>query len=381
MPFNLFAVAIATIVALSTGDIGARAQSTDTAAEFAILMDADTGAILFEKNAAVPTAPASMSKLMTLYMVFERLRDGSLTLEDTFPVSEKAWRMGGSKMFVGVNTRIKIDDLLHGIIVQSGNDACIVVAEGLASSEEAFAEAMTRRARDMGLTASTFRNSTGWPDPEHLMSVRDIALLSRRIIREFPQFYSYFHQTEFTYNGIRQGNRNPLLYGYNGADGLKTGHTEQSGYGLAASAVRGDRRLILVVNGLESVNARAQETERLLDWGFREFGNYALFRAGETVESAPVWLGREATVPMIVDRDIKLTLARRARRDLRVSLAYTTPIAAPVVAGQPIAEMRIEAPGAAPLDVPLVAANGVDRLGTFGRLSAAFKYLLWGGAQ
>jgi D-alanyl-D-alanine carboxypeptidase (penicillin-binding protein 5/6) len=381
MPFNLFAVAIATIAALSTGDIGARAQSTDTAAEFAILMDADTGAILFEKNAAVPTAPASMSKLMTLYMVFERLRDGSLTLEDTFPVSEKAWRMGGSKMFVGVNTRIKIDDLLHGIIVQSGNDACIVVAEGLASSEEAFAEAMTRRARDMGLTASTFRNSTGWPDPEHLMSVRDIALLSRRIIREFPQFYSYFHQTEFTYNGIRQGNRNPLLYGYNGADGLKTGHTEQSGYGLAASAVRGDRRLILVVNGLESVNARAQETERLLDWGFREFGNYALFRAGETVESAPVWLGREATVPMIVDRDIKLTLARRARRDLRVSLAYTTPIAAPVVAGQPIAEMRIEAPGAAPLDVPLVAANGVDRLGTFGRLSAAFKYLLWGGAQ
>jgi D-alanyl-D-alanine carboxypeptidase (penicillin-binding protein 5/6) len=381
MPFNLFAVAIATIAALSTGDIGARAQSTDTAAEFAILMDADTGAILFEKNAAVPTAPASMSKLMTLYMVFERLRDGSLTLEDTFPVSEKAWRMGGSKMFVGVNTRIKIDDLLHGIIVQSGNDACIVVAEGLASSEEAFAEAMTRRARDMGLTASTFRNSTGWPDPEHLMSVRDIALLSRRIIREFPQFYSYFHQTEFTYNGIRQGNRNPLLYGYNGADGLKTGHTEQSGYGLAASAVRGDRRLILVVNGLESVNARAQETERLLDWGFREFGNYALFMAGETVESAPVWLGREATVPMIVDRDIKLTLARRARRDLRVSLAYTTPIAAPVVAGQPIAEMRIEAPGAAPLDVPLVAANGVDRLGTFGRLSAAFKYLLWGGAQ
>jgi D-alanyl-D-alanine carboxypeptidase (penicillin-binding protein 5/6) len=381
MPFNLFAVAIATIAALSTGDIGARAQSTDTAAEFAILMDADTGAILFEKNAAVPTAPASMSKLMTLYMVFERLRDGSLTLEDTFPVSEKAWRMGGSKMFVGVNTRIKIDDLLHGIIVQSGNDACIVVAEGLASSEEAFAEAMTRRARDMGLTASTFRNSTGWPDPEHLMSVRDIALLSRRIIREFPQFYSYFHQTEFTYNGIRQGNRNPLLYGYNGADGLKTGHTEQSGYGLAASAVRGDRRLILVVNGLESVNARAQETERLLDWGFREFGNYALFRAGETVESAPVWLGREATVPMIVDRDIKLTLARRARRDLRVSLAYTTPITAPVVAGQPIAEMRIEAPGAAPLDVPLVAANGVDRLGTFGRLSAALKYLLWGGAQ
>ena len=231
------------------------ATATETAAEYAILLDFDTGATLLEKNADHPTAPASMSKLMTLYMVFERLKSGILRLEDTFPVSEKAWRMGGSKMFVGVNTRVKLEDLLRGIVVQSGNDACIVVAEGLAQHEAAFAEEMTERAREIGLTNSTFTNSTGWPDPDHLMSVRDIATLSTIVIREFPDLYSMFAEKSFTYNDIKQSNRNPLLYRYDGADGLKTGHTEASGYGLAASVSKRGRRLLLVVNGLDSPKA------------------------------------------------------------------------------------------------------------------------------
>tara|TARA_A100001037_G_scaffold306512_1_gene352248 strand:+ start:4161 stop:5318 length:1158 start_codon:yes stop_codon:yes gene_type:complete len=356
-------------------------SATETAAKYAFMMDFDTGAVLLEKNAEEPTAPASMSKLMTLYMIFERLKSGSLRLEDTFPVSEKAWRMGGSKMFVGVNTRVKLEDLLRGIVVQSGNDACIVIAEGLAQHEAAFAEEMTERARELGLANSTFVNSTGWPDPDHLMSVKDIATISASIIREFPEYYPLFAEKTYTYNDIKQGNRNPLLYRYDGADGLKTGHTEASGYGLAASVNKRDRRLILVVNGLQSQKQRAQETERLFDWAFREFDNYALFTAGEAVENADVWLGQEGQVPLIIRDDVKLTLPRKARRKMEVKVAYNGPVAAPVRAGEELAILTISAPDQETLQIPLVAGKDVPRLGMFGRLSAAFKYLAWGAAE
>ncbi|MGH6718645.1 MAG: D-alanyl-D-alanine carboxypeptidase family protein, partial [Alphaproteobacteria bacterium] len=240
---------IATLVLALVAIMPAAAAGFETTAREAILIDDTTGAILLEKNADQLMPPSSMSKIMTVYMVFERLRDGSLAMEDELPVSETAWRMGGSKMFIDVGSRVKVADLLRGVIVQSGNDATIALAEGLAGSEDAFADQMTARAHALGMTNSTFKNASGWPHEDHLTTARDLALLASRIIRDFPDYYPLFAETEFTYNGIHQGNRNPLLYKDLGADGLKTGHTADAGYGLTASAVRDGRRLILVLNG------------------------------------------------------------------------------------------------------------------------------------
>ncbi len=361
------------------------AAAIEVVARQAILMDMATGAVLFEKNADDPTSPASMSKLMTAYMVFERLRDGRLSLDDTFLVSETAWRKGGAKsgsstMFLDPGKRVRVEDLLRGIIVQSGNDACIVIAEGLAGSEQAFAEEMTRRGRQLGLRNSVFKNATGWPDPGHEMSVRDLAVLAKRTIEDFPEFYHYYAERNFTYNGIRQINRNPLLYRDMGADGLKTGHTSASGYGLTASVTRGDRRLILVVNGLPTKKARSREPKRLFEWGFREFQNYALLKAGDVVADADVWLGKEATVPLVIDKDLMITLARKARPKMKVKAVFEGPIPAPVAMGTEIARLVVTVPGEETVQVPLVAGAEVERLGLLGRLGAALKYILWGGA-
>ncbi len=351
----------------------------DTAARQAILIDAETGAVLLEKNADEPTPPSSMSKLMTVYMVFERLKDGSLSLDDKFPVSKKAWQKKGSKMYVLIDTSVRVDDLLRGIIVQSGNDASIVIAEGLAGSEEDFAAQMNEKAREIGLEASVFRNASGWPEEGHVMSVRDIATLTRRTIQDFPEYYPFYAEKSFTYSGIRQGNRNPLLYRNMGADGLKTGSTEGGGFGLAASAVRDGQRLILVINGLPSARARAIDAQRLIEWGFREFNNFALFRAGETVEKADVWLGTEPVVALVIEKDLVVTLPRTARRKAKITVLYTGPIAAPVKMGTEIAKLVITAPGIKTVEVPLLAGADVEQLGLFGRLSAAIGYLLWGG--
>ena len=361
------------------------AAAIEVVARQAILMDMATGAVLFEKNADEPTSPASMSKLMTAYMVFERLRDGRLSLDDTFLVSETAWRRGGAKsgsstMFLDPGKRVRVEDLLRGIIVQSGNDACIVIAEGLAGSEQAFAEEMTRRGRQLGLTNSVFKNATGWPDPGHVMSARDLAILARRTIEDFPEFYHYYAERNFTYNGIRQINRNPLLYKDMGADGLKTGHTTESGYGLTGTVKRGDRRLILVVNGLPTKKARSREPKRLFEWGFREFQNYALLKAGDVVADADVWLGKEATVPLVIDKDLMITLARKARPKMKVKAVFEGPIPAPVAMGTEIARLIVTVPGEETVQVPLVAGAEVERLGLLGRLGAALKYILWGGA-
>ena len=366
--------------ALLTLCMVAPAGAIETPAREAFIVDAATGTVLLEKKADDLMPPASMSKLMTVYMVFEQLKAGALSLEDTFPVSEKAWRKGGSKMFVEVGSRVRVDDLLRGIIIQSGNDACIVVAEGIAGSEEAFAEQMARRSREIGLTNSTFRNSTGWPDPEHRMTARDIATLSQRIIADFPQFYPYFAEKIFTYNKIRQGNRNPLLYRSTGADGLKTGHTEESGFGLAGSVLRNGRRVILVVNGLGSIKARSSESLRLIDWAFRTFRNYALFEKGATVDKADVWLGTEASVPLVIDQDVKITLQRSARRDLVAKIKYTGPIAAPITKGAEVARLVISAPGFNTLEVPPRAGAAIGRLGFFGRLGTAIRHLVWGAS-
>jgi len=354
------------------------ANAVETTALHAILIDTSTGTILMEKDADVGTAPASMSKIMVLYMLFERLADGNLTMEDTFAVSEKAWRMGGSKMFVGVNTRVTISDLLRGVIVQSGNDASIVIAEGLGGTESNFAVEMTERAAELGLTNSVFKNATGWPEEGHVMSARDIATLALRLITDFPQYYAIFAETSFTYNDIKQSNRNPLLYDFPGADGLKTGHTEASGYGLAASAVRNGRRLILILNGLESVQDRTREAERLLDWGFREFANYTLFTEGEVVDNAPVWLGAQATVPLVIQDELTLTLSRTARRNMTVKTVYQSPIPARIETGTELAKLVIEAPDIPSVELPLVAGADVERLGVLGRLGAAVSFLVWG---
>ncbi len=367
-------------LALSVVAATPRAMAIETRAKQAYLIDVATGSVLLEKDADQPVPPASMSKLMTVYMVFELLKDGRLSMDDKFLVSKKAWRKGGSKMFVKVNAQVRVADLLRGIIVQSGNDACIVIAEGLAGSEDAFAEQMTTRARELGLKDSTFKNATGWPHPEHLMSARDIALLSMLIVRDFPDYYTIFSEMNFTYNKIKQGNRNPLLYRDSGADGLKTGHTDASGYGLAASALRGGRRVVLVLNGMSSVRARSSESLRLIDWAFRAFENYSLFKKGDTVDSADVWLGTEAQVPLIVERDVKVTLQRRFRRKMTAKIIFTGPIPAPIAKGAPVARLVVTAPEFKTLSIPLHAGIEIEQRGMFGRLGAALRYMIWGSS-
>jgi D-alanyl-D-alanine carboxypeptidase (penicillin-binding protein 5/6) len=319
-----------------------------------------------------------MSKLMTIYMVFERLRDGRLSLEDRLPVSTKAWRKGGSKMFVKEKDKVSVEDLIRGVVVQSGNDACIVIAENLSGDEDAFAREMTERGHELGLENSIFKNSTGWPDLGHTMTSKDLAILAQRTIRDFPEYFHYYAEKNFTYNGIRQGNRNPLLYKNLGADGLKTGHTKLGGFGLVASAERKGRRLILVLNGLPSIKTRSKESERLIEWGFREFKNYRLFSAGDTVAQAAVWLGDADQVPLVIENDLTITIPRKSRRKMKVSARFEGPVPAPIRAGQEVALLEVSAPGFETMEIPLVAGKGVGRLGPLGRVVSAMNFLIWG---
>lgn len=353
-----------------------RAAALDTAARALLLVDMQTGAVLLEKDAETPLPPASMSKLMTLYMVFEAVASGRFSLDDRLRVSEKAAAMGGSKMFVRAGERVRVIDLIRGIIVQSGNDACVVVAEGLAGSEEAFAAAMTERGREIGLSNSTFTNSTGWPHPGQRMTARDLVLLSTRLIQEFPQYYPYFAETEFTWDNITQNNRNPLLTIDIGVDGLKTGHTEEAGYGLVASAFRNERRVVLMITGLDTKRQRAEESERLIEWAFREFRNAELFSAGERVADAEVWLGETAHVPLVTASDVSVTLPFDATAPSRMRAVYDGPIEAPIEEGAQIASLVIETEGLPPVTVPLLAGRTVARGGYVTRVQAAASTLL-----
>ncbi len=342
----------------------------DTVARQVLLIDFDTGAVLLDKASEERMPPSSMSKLMTMYVVFDLLKQGRLQLDQQLPVSERAWRMGGSKMFVQVGSQVSVENLARGVIVQSGNDACIVLAEGISGSETQFAELMNEYGQRLGLRGSTFRNATGWPDPEHRMTARDLATLARRIIADHPEYYRYYNERSFRWNDITQENRNPTLARVAGADGLKTGHTEEAGYGLTASAVRGGRRLILVVNGLPSMRARAEESERLLEWGFREFDNVVMFRAADTVEEVPVYLGERAPVPLVAGRDLVLTLPRQWRRNLQARVRYDAPVAAPVSKGQELGRLFVSGQGVPDMEVPLIAGADVDRLGVISRIPA-----------
>jgi len=362
------------------------ASAIETPASHAYLVDTTTDAVLLDKNGDIPMHPASMSKLMTLFMVFERLQDGRISLDDKFYVSENAWRKGGAKtggstMFLEPSMRVRVEDLIRGVIVQSGNDACITIAETLGGSEEAFASEMTDRAKAMGLQHATFKNSTGWPDPKHQISAHDLAKLAQTIATHFPEYFHYFSEKSFIFNGIKQSNRNPLIYKDMGADGLKTGHTNDSGYGLVGSAIRKGRRLVLVVNGLSSKKMRSSESERLLEWGFREFGNYELFKGGDVVTKADVWLGDKPNVSLLIKDDLTLTLPKKARRAMKVTVRYKGPLPAPIQQGQTIATLTITAPNMEPKEIPLVASNTVHQLGLVGRLGAAFDFIIWGGTR
>lgn len=367
---------------LGLGPAVAMAQGFETAARQAFMVDFQTGAVMYNKNGDELMPPSSMSKLMTAFMVFERLAAGTLQMTDQMGVSEKAWKTGGSKMFVHVGDRVSVEDLLRGVIIQSGNDACVVLAEGLAGSEERFAEQMTARARELGMTKSVFKNATGLPQDGHLMTPRELALLAREIIIRFPQFYRFYSEISFTYNNIKQGNRNPLLYKNTGADGMKTGHTDAAGYGLTASAKRDGRRIIMVVNGLKSMNERSRESERLLDWGFNEFDTYKIFSPGQVVDTAGVWLGVQPSVPLTVSKETYVTLSKRDRPGLKVTAVWDNPIPAPIQAGQPVGRLLIAAPEMDRLEqprqieVPLVAAGPVDRLGFAGRIQATLLSLV-----
>ncbi len=352
------------VLALASGQALAQ-EVFETKAAQAILVDAKSGNVFFEKNADELIPPASMSKLMTMTMVFEALKAEKLKLDQEFVISEDAWRRGGSSsggstMYAELNSRVKLSDLMRGAMIQSANDACIAIAEGIAGSEAAFSSRMTQRARELGLQKAVFRNATGLPDPEHLMSVRDLTILARNIILNYPEYYKIYSEREFTWNNILQKNRNPLLTEYPGADGMKTGYTKEAGYGLVGSAVRDGRRLIIVVAGLTTINDRKQEAQKLLDWGFRQFTTIGVYAAGDTVSKARVWGGAENWVELITKQDVNLALSPKEQDEIQVKLNYTGPLMAPVEAGQQVGTVRFLVDGKAIAEVPVETASAVE---------------------
>ena len=352
------------VLALASGQALAQ-EVFETKAAQAILVDAKSGNVFFEKNADELIPPASMSKLMTMTMVFEALKAEKLKLDQEFVISEDAWRRGGSSsggstMYAELNSRVKLSDLMRGAMIQSANDACIAIAEGIAGSEAAFSSRMTQRARELGLQKAVFRNSTGLPDPEHLMSVRDLTILARNIILNYPEYYKIYSEREFTWNNILQKNRNPLLTEYPGADGMKTGYTKEAGYGLVGSAVRDGRRLIIVVAGLTTINDRKQEAQKLLDWGFRQFTTIGVYAAGDTVSKARVWGGAENWVELITKQDVNLALSPKEQDEIQVKLNYTGPLMAPVEAGQQVGTVRFLVDGKTIAEVPVETASAVE---------------------
>jgi D-alanyl-D-alanine carboxypeptidase (penicillin-binding protein 5/6) len=358
---------------------GAAHAAFETRAGAAWIYDQTTDTVLLEKNAHEPLPPASMSKLMTLNMLFEALRDGRVSLDDRFSVSARARSMGGSTMFLDETDRPTVESLIKGIIVQSGNDACVVVAEGLAGTEEAFARLMNERARAIGLADSHFVNSSGWPHPDHKMSMADLGKLATRLIEEFPDYYTYFALEEYEFDGRAPSNtrnRNTLLGLGIGADGLKTGHTEEAGYGLVGSAVQGDRRIVFVITGLESTAARAQESERIISWAFRQFVERTVAEKGTRLADVPVHMGAARTVGMVVPEDLSLLIPALVQDRLEAEISYEAPVRAPVIAGQQIGTLTIDLPEIGPKELPLTAESDVAEGGFLPRLRTAAEVLI-----
>lgn len=357
------------------------ASAFDTRAKAAFVLDQTTGTVLLAKRADEALPPASMSKLMTLYLAFEAIRDGRLRMEEKLPVSSHAMSYGGSTMFLDTTDRVKVEDLLRGIIVLSGNDACAVIAETLSpnGTERGFAQLMTQRAQQLGMTSSSFRNASGWPADGHVMSMRDLVLLATRLIEDFPEHYSMFSEKTFAFDGRAPGNvknRNPLLALGIGADGLKTGHTREAGYGLVGSAKNGDRRVIFAITGLDSERARAEESEAIVNWAFRQFAEQTIVTKDKAVADADIWLGAEDKVGLVSTKDITLLLPVNPLGGVKAEVVYTGPIEAPVEQGQKLAELIISPEGLPETRVPLVAEKAVAGGGFMDRMLTVSQVLL-----
>lgn len=344
-----------------------------------LLLDMTSGVTLFEQNADELVPPSSMSKMMTVYTVFQQLKNKTLSLDDRFTVSRKAWKMGGSRMFLKYNSSVSVRDLIRGVIVQSGNDAAVTLAEGVAGSEDAFVSMMQDSARKIGITKGRVVNATGWPDLNHLLTARELGRVAERTIRDFPEYYAYYSERDMTYNGIRQINRNPLLYHPIGCDGLKTGNTDAGGYGLTASARQGHRRLLLVINGCASKKKRAQTAKTLMTWGFRAFQTPLFFTKGSDVGEIDVWLGEKTALTLIAKSDIVMTVGSGQVSNLKAEIVYQGPVEAPIKRGDEVAQLVItnSATGAVK-EFPLAAKGDVHQIGIMGRIVAAVRYLLFG---
>lgn len=354
--------------------LAAPLAALDTDARAIMVVDQSTGQVLFAKNADEPLPPASMSKLMTLNMLFEALKSGRVSLDTEFNVSENAGSIGGSTMFLRVGSKVPVRDLLLGIIVQSGNDASVVVAENLAGSERTFAELMSKRAQELGMTGSRFANATGWPDPGQRMSMRDLVFLANRLMTVFPEYYGMFSQKEYTWDGVTQPNRNPLLGRIKGADGLKTGHTVEAGYGLVGSVKEGDRRIIFAFSGLQSKQARAQEAEKVANWALRQFASKELFEEDHVIAMGDVWLGSQAQVPMVADGKVN-TLVPLAYGTVKMNVTYDSPIPAPITKGQEIGALIVKPETLSETRIPLYAGADVSEAGLVSRMKASAMIL------
>lgn len=355
---------------------------TTTIARFACMIDAQTGAVILAKDAEKPMAPSSMAKMMTVYLLFEDLTSGKLKMDSRFKVSERAYAITrgvhSSTMFLEPTDQPSVAELVQGIIVVSGNDASVAVAEGMAGSEEAFAERMNKEAKELGLTGSVFKNSSGWPAEGQMVTARDLAVLAMRTIRDFPQLYKYYAQRDFTFNGKTQANRNLELKNVAGVDGLKTGHTEEGGFGQTTSAIRDGRRLILVLNGMGSMAERAQETARLIEWGFRESSNSTVFKAGDVVAEAPVWLGAQDKVPLVIPHAVLATTMVGQNAQPRAVVRFDGPIPAPIAKGTPIGTAVVTMPDGRVIEYPLQAGADVERAGVVSRISTLIRHYLLG---
>ncbi|MEI4231348.1 D-alanyl-D-alanine carboxypeptidase family protein [Roseovarius sp. D22-M7] len=378
----LLALVLASLLAMP-------AAAFETSARAAYVMDMTTGTVLLDKNGDTPLPPASMSKLMTLYVAFEAVREGQLSLDERLPVSQHAMSYGGSTMFLDTTDRVRVEDLLRGIVVLSGNDACAVIAEALSpdGTEAGFARFMTQRGQRMGLTGSVFKNASGWPAEGHVMSMRDLVVLSQRIIEDFPEFYEMFAEREFRFDGRAPSNiynRNPLLSLDIGVDGLKTGHTQEAGYGLTASARQGDRRVIFAISGLDSANARAREGESIVNWAFRQFTRRSVAKAGAEVARVPVFMGEARSVGLAPKEDIDTLLPVLGEETVAAEVVYTGPVHAPVTEGDRLAELVLKPEGLPETRVPLFAAEAVAQGGFLQRLgivSGRLAQRLWSNIE
>jgi len=353
-------------------------QVPETEAKEAIIIDFETGTVLFEKNADERTPTSSMSKILTSIVVYDALKDGKIKNDQELPVSERAWKMGGSRMFLDLNSTPKVEDLIKGVVIQSGNDACVVLAEGIAGSEENFVALMNRKAKDIGMDSSNFMNSTGWPDPNHYSTARDLAKMAMYLIKNYPDHYALHSQKEFVYNNIKQGNRNPLLYQSVGADGIKTGHTEAAGYGLIGSAVSNGRRIVMVINGTSSMQARADESERLIKWAQISFKNINLVKKDSVIGKIPVVLGVAREVSYAPTEDLRVTVSAFNKKPAQLSAVYKAPIKAPIKIGDKVGSLIVTLNDGSTKEISIAATEDIPEAPFFSRLTEKFMLLVVG---